>query len=278
MKRNDLVSTNDYTSLKNCAQRITSRLEIKNQSNAKTVINTVKKSKAIIDSAFCEAVSTIKKGHSLPEVLQWVYDNYYLYDETVQRLIKDLKPLKDLPCADAKDSTLMPLYFIVFYRYMAETECDICELSVSAFISGITQTLSYNDFYSFGALFMSGIIARIAALFSDKEYRHSADGIGKMTAAIRFMSDYSFESFIEKSSAERILRLDPSGDYCNMTDGTKDFYRSRLVKLARENGFTEEEYAWICLQKSPKYGHPQWFPPRHLRQRPWCESSHSYHQ
>ena len=258
MKRNDLVQNSHYELLRQRATYICDQVNIKGKTDAYALITVIKKAKSVIDSAFKSADALNKKGTMLSPSLLWIYDNYYLYDETVRKTIKNLKAQKKLPCAISKNGKFMPAYFICFYRYISETDCEIDIDVISAFVTGLEKAyrtnLSYSDFYSFGVLFSACIITKIAhccfSVLNEADSKSHAESIGKMTSSIRFISDFSFEKFLENCHTEKILRLDPSGDYCNMTEDTKDYYRSRVAYLALKKGISEQQLAQEILENA----------------------------
>ena len=230
--------------------------------NARILIPEIKNAKNAIMKLFYSASKKSRSNIRLTSSEMWIFDNIYLYDEKCTLLINELKRLKKLPSskvpAAAFSYNILPLYFLAFYNYITETDCKIESASVDIFINSAElqkrHSLCYADYYSFGTLFMAAVMIRLGKLCEkasgNANSESFAESIGKMTNGLRFLSDYSPEKSIESCPAEQILKLDPSGDYINMTEETKNIYRDRVIKLAKKNGISEEEFAASILEKA----------------------------
>ncbi|MDP4110028.1 MAG: hypothetical protein Q8878_08380, partial [Bacillota bacterium] len=68
-----------------------------------------------------------------------------------------------------------------------------------------------------------------------KTHEQLSDLLRRAFSSLRFIIDYDFNTLIkEQNPVERILSEDPSGDYRNMSEKSRAYYRYRLSKLARK--------------------------------------------
>ncbi len=253
-----------YISLKDAAKDAIKKYPQKGNTGTRNLISVMKKAKKIIDRAFENEKKQAKKLNLLSPSYRWILDNYYLYDEKYHVLIKEIKKLKRLSGAyvlhEKFSGKILPCTFLRWCSFISETNCHISDTSISAFISALehsdTNRPDFSDYYSFGVLFQAGVFVNLAYLYKNLTLSGDSpditDGIEKMTAGLRLLSDYSYSRFFEKSRAEEYLRLDPSGDYPNMTEETKNIYRSRLVFLARKKGVAESDLAKGFLENARK--------------------------
>ncbi|MCX7614768.1 MAG: hypothetical protein N2Z65_03325 [Clostridiales bacterium] len=68
-----------------------------------------------------------------------------------------------------------------------------------------------------------------------KTHEQLSDYLRRAFTSLRFIIDYDFNTLIkEQNPVEQILSEDPSGDYPNMSEKSRAYYRYRLSKLAKE--------------------------------------------
>ncbi len=82
-----------------------------------------------------------------------------------------------------------------------------------------------------------------------KTHEQLSDLLRRAFSSLRFIIDYDFNTLIrEQNPVEQILSGDPSGDYPNMSEKSRAYYRYRLSKLAKEAGLSGRESAELVVR------------------------------
>lgn len=244
------MTENNRDALTHIAQSVfKEQTAIRSKYNGYNVADIVKTAKSKIETVFHTAEKKVNEEKPLSLVEEYIYDNYYFFDKTVRITVKGLKnigklPYVIVPCGEFGAKTL-PLHFFGFYKYIGKINYEISEESVSAYLEGASRAsvkLSYVDYYSLGTLW-TGCLLCVLGELADNNENKSIRAVEKVTLGIRLVMDFTFEKYLKDCPAERVLRLDPCGVYCNMTEETKNIYRYNLIKNAQNSGLSEKEYA-----------------------------------
>lgn len=219
----------------------------------------LKKAKTNIDGIYKKALS--QKEECLNLSYGWIYDNYYLYEEKYLFLLSDLKNKSVFTactfCEGGGVSQNLPLYFASFFSCFSESDSEVDKDFISAFLSGMEKSPhqpDFSDFHSFGILWNAAVFVFLGKcceqVLKNGDSADAAERIGRITASLRYLSDLSVDEYYDKCPAEEMLRLDPAGAYCFMSEQTKSYYRHRVSRLSKKQGVSEEEFAERILEKA----------------------------
>jgi len=258
MKRNDTVKDN-YEHIARSAEKAFECCVNAGVTGSYLLRKMLKKAMANINEIYKKALS--QKEDSLSLSYGWIYDNYYLYEEKYLYLRSAIKKKSSFTactfCDDGGIPKVLPLYFAAFYSSFSESCCEVDKAFISAFVSGMeksTHRPDYSDFQSFGLLWNAALFVLLGKccekVMENGDSADDAERIGRITASLRYLSDFSVDEYYDKCPAEELLRSDPAGAYCFMSEQTKNYYRQRVAELSKKKGISEEEFAGRILRKA----------------------------
>jgi len=148
--------------------------------NASNVVRMISKCAYNMQKAYKAAQEFSMNSPKTPAEMEWLIDNFYLYEKAAKESIRDLKNAKKLPCSNG--NTDDPYIFRLAMCFVSLCKCEITPKRTRAFLEGaLTGTcLKESELYHFipfvkGALIIEGAkkageIIRMAA-----GYKKSAD-------------------------------------------------------------------------------------------------------
>ncbi len=231
---------------------------VKSKGGAAMLKKTVKNDLKAVNKAYKEAKKFSQRGISMPVSFEWIADNYYFIEEKamqVERAVKDIDGIQ-------LSIQGFPRIYKAFYKYISDVSTSLTKELTGAFINACSETsgasgFEFSDFYAFETLFCASVLSLTSNVCkkmlenpydeSEREYERK---IEKCIVSLKFLSTYSFDKCFEKCETEEYLVLDPSGYYVNMTNKTKDYYRSRISQIARKEKISEAKAAKIILEKA----------------------------
>ncbi|MBO4344100.1 MAG: hypothetical protein J5844_05525, partial [Clostridia bacterium] len=253
-----MLNSSSYPKYKALAKEALEKYPVKSKGNAKVLGKTVKNDLKAVNKAYKEAKKFSERGISMPVSFEWIADNYYFIEE---KALEVKSAAKDIDRIQLTNKGL-PRIYKAFYKYISEIASSLTKETTEAFVNACETAkdgvnLEFSDFYALETLFCASVISLasdICAKMTENPYdeseREYERKIEKCVVSLKFLSTYSFDKCFEKCETEEYLKLDPSGYYADMTKKTKDYYRSRISKIARKEKISETEAAKIILEKA----------------------------
>ena len=160
---------------------------------------------------------------------EWIRDNYYLLKRDGENTLRELKK-----------SRFPKRARIAILCREAAMSGEKFEDSLRDQLAALSTPLSTCEL-EYAGLVMKAAFINLCAEGGREE---SAAKTGAAVRGLRELPAFDGEGLIEAfSPMEKLLREDPAGVYCRMTDESRAFYRRRLRKLSRKTGMDEAELA-----------------------------------
>ncbi|MBP5245684.1 MAG: hypothetical protein J6036_04440 [Clostridia bacterium] len=253
-----MLNSSSYLKYKALAKESLERYPVKSKGSASSLGKTVKNDLKAVNKAYKEAKKFSERGISMPVSFEWIADNYYFIEEKALEVKSAAKDIDRIQLTNKG----FPRIYKAFYKYISEITSSLTKETTEAFVNACETpqngfSLEFSDFYAFETLFCASVISLTSDICgkmlqnpydeSEREYERK---IEKCVVSLKFLSTYSFDKCFEKCETEEYLKLDPSGYYADMTKKTKDYYRSRISKIARKEKISETKAARIILEKA----------------------------
>ena len=181
---------------------------------------------------------------------EWLCDNYYLIDREGKAALSSLEASEKLP----SESDGYPVMYKAAVK-LCGIVFEVGKEEFEAFLEGMSEGYSFSnsELYVFKTLLAAaaiGVIADVCALIHTKEGGDTRKISGGITT-LRGLSGLDFsESFEKLSECENLLKKDPSGDYSDMSEETKEYYRRCISVRAKKEGISEKEFVGAALKKA----------------------------
>ena len=201
---------------------------------------------------------------------EWMLDNYYIIEQTLREIEKDLPPsyYQQLPKLDGTSLKHYPRIFALASELVAYSQCQIDLPQLAAFVLSYQQTAVLTT----GELWALPIMLRIALLENLSAAVAAITGINAATKlnidslppaspdmtddavvancfiSLRLIAAHDWKTFFEETSrVEQILRGDPAGIYQQMDFDTRNSYRRVIEELAHHSNHDEETIAQLAV-------------------------------
>ena len=230
--------------------------------DASSLKKSVKLDISVISRAYKASKITEKQGKTLPSHLEWIADNYYIFEEKANEVLHSLKNHCRLQASVHLSGTKTPRFYNAFKEYFSMIDTALDNSCVKAFISASDERTAasrpeFADYYSMQLLFTAAVLSKVAETCSEilsnpfsssqGEYAHE---LARCVVSLKYLAVHQFDKSFENCLTEEYLRQDPAGFYQDMTKETKDFYRSRIAFLSKKSGIKESDYAKTLLDKA----------------------------
>jgi hypothetical protein len=198
------------------------------------------------------------RGDTLPAGESWLLENARLLQTLSQEVFDASKSRRGLTIR-GEGGAIVPRAYAAAAGFLRAVDMVPTEATLSHYFEGIQQveSLMMAEFGALKPMLDFAILEQIAD-YGDTVCGHggiggrtetpsgdrSVERIQKAVQALRVIREMDWKCFFEQNNAaERVLRQDPSGDYPNMDDESREMYRKVVQELARQSLFSEEEVA-----------------------------------
>ena len=198
------------------------------------------------------------RGDELSVGETWLLENFRLLQSVGQEVSDALGSARGLTVL-AEGNAIVPRTFAAAVGYLRAVDILPSEATLSHYLDGIQQveSLMMTELYGLKPMLDFAILEQIAG---DDEADCGRDGTKdpgqtspadqsvdrtqKAVQALHAVREIDWKGFLEQNNVtERVLRQDPSGDYSDMDDESREMYRKVVQELARQSLFSEEEVA-----------------------------------
>ena len=198
-------------------------------------------------------------------VRQWLYDNYYTLQAEGRSVVRSLRHENPLPCMES--SSVPVVYHLVSSVFVAK-RTELTGESLEQFLCEIQRDtpLAVAELcFVPTALRCAYISVCRKACEQDATDKDTEDLFAYGICSLRAIGDLCFEDIFNNCSAvERVLQQDPSGDYPNMDEESKNLYRFKISRIAVANDISELQaaknmLAYVQNGQTPRerhIGHP----------------------
>jgi len=174
------------------------------------------------------------------EAALWLTDNYYLLSREYTSLNKTMLKNKFLSSSDMSQKIFSCCRDILVNGILPDENDIISRLAPLGFT---VRTLQYLPFY-----FSFTVISLCADSLRTGNHPET---VKNSVISLRNLGETDFDKILNAvSETEKILMLDPSGDYPNMDKATKERYRNAVSKTAKKNNKSEKTVAVEAYEKA----------------------------
>lgn len=201
---------------------------------------------------------------------EWMLDNFYIVDQTLREIEKDLPPsyYQQLPKLDGTSLKHYPRIFGLASELVAYRQCQIEVPELAAFVLSYQQVavLTTGELWALPIMLRIALLANLSAavaaitgidvptklnidlpLSHSPEITHDAV-VANCFTSLRLLAAYDWKNFFEETSrVEQILCRDPAGIYEQMDFDTRNMYRRVIEELAYHSNHDEETIAQLAV-------------------------------
>ncbi|MFN2106531.1 MAG: glucoamylase family protein, partial [Candidatus Promineifilaceae bacterium] len=198
---------------------------------------------------------------------EWVLDNYYIVQEAMRQINKDLKRsyYRELPKLSQGKWARFPRVYVIARAYVKRQSAQVRTETLKRFTSAYqeTQPLSTGELWAIPTMLRICVLQTLAgtlsfvrnepAPFAEPPVQPSPELpahtlVGNCILSLRAIADQDWKDFYEDVSLlEKTLLKDPAGVYGQMDFATRDHYRKAVEKLSKETDFSELEIAQMVV-------------------------------
>lgn len=205
---------------------------------AAAVINAAIKN---INSSYASAEEKYGASTKIPAEYEWLLDNRYLAVREAKNAISAFSREKSLRKSEDGIIILKAAEALV-NAGLGKIDRERILLFLEGFQS--VSALPEKELYLFPAALRAALVIRLSRC-SD------ADGLEAIFSSLRFLASENIEKLLEQvDETEKLLMLDPTGDYPRMSEQTRAYYRERLSANAKKRGIDEHRYAAAILENA----------------------------
>jgi cyclic beta-1,2-glucan synthetase len=185
--------------------------------------------------------------------LQPLYDSAVLLSAEFQSTGEALESLQRLPHVQSKSGAPAPRVMLIAEDFLAVAGYHFSESAFSSYIEAFQehQILDLAELWALVAVLKLVLLEQIATLASVREEKRSAERPHRLSTclgSLREVTQTSWKAVIEPLiTLDRILHLDPTGDYARMDFESRDLYRKAVASVAEHSGLREPEIARMAL-------------------------------
>ncbi|MFI5298278.1 MAG: glycosyl transferase family 36, partial [Polyangiales bacterium] len=194
---------------------------------------------------------------------EWLLDNAHVVEEQLREIQEDLPRgyLVELPRLTKGLMRGFPRVYGLCLDYLRHTDARIDVASLTRFVDAYqsVDSLTIGELWAVPIMLRLGLVLAVGALAASEasaskavadpgttpdqrvrhqHLQHSADrvSVGNAITSMRAIGALDWHAFFEHTSVvEAALVTDPSGDYANMDDVSRDRYRHAVEDLARRS-------------------------------------------
>ena len=127
---------------------------------------------SVIFRAYKASKITEKQGKTLPSHLEWIADNYYIFEEKANEVLHSLKNHCRLQASVHLSGTKTPRFYNAFKEYFSMIDTALDNSCVKAFISASDERTAasrpeFADYYSMQLLFTAAVLSKVAETCSE---------------------------------------------------------------------------------------------------------------
>ncbi len=161
-----------------------------------------------------------------------------------EQILIDLQT--DIPLKTAEIWALPIFLRLSLLEYLAETLCFLIKPQADPSLPAPGRLIpAINDPLRDSAAIDEGTIDEGSSV---------GNWVGNIVHSMRSISELDWNDFFESVSVlEKLLRQDPAGIYAHMDFKTRDLYRNKVEKLARNSGYTEIDLGDYLLKSSRQF-------------------------
>ncbi len=184
---------------------------------------------------------------------QWLYDNYYTLQAEGRSVVRALKQENPLPCME--NSSVPVVYHLISSIFVAK-RTELTSENLEQFLCAVQK----NTPLSVAELCFVPTVLRCAyikvcreACEMDAKDEDAESLIAYGITSLRAIGDICFEDVLNNCSVvEQVLQQDPTGDYPNMDEESKNLYRFKISRIAAAQGIDELQAAQNMLSYAQK--------------------------
>ncbi|MBR6258619.1 MAG: hypothetical protein IKR21_00215, partial [Oscillospiraceae bacterium] len=188
----------------------------------------------------------------LPREAEWLLDNLFAAERCAAGAAEELKCAKKLPSGDGKT----PAAAVLAGALAASGMGSVTKERIGVFLAGAQEARALKEREI--SLFLSFLSAETLFFLRDACALRGDEAVclfENVFASLRFLeSPEAGEAVKDAGSMDKILALDPTGEYMSMTSKTRGHYRCRLACLADKAGTEEAKAAETVLELARKNG------------------------
>ena len=174
----------------------------------------------------------------LSKDLKWMSDNFRLFATSLLDVRGQLKTLRRLPMVRTQKNEELPRVWFIAWTLIVETQVQITERTISAFVSGVEEidALEDRELWALSPLLKLALLVEGAhrgqqafAEFASSKPAEQSVRLDRLVGSLKRVSDINGEELLEPLSiVDSILREDPAGLYPRMDDESRQRYRGHL--------------------------------------------------
>jgi hypothetical protein len=205
-----------------------------------------------LDPLLAELDFPLAPQQTLPEDLQWMYDNVRLVRVTQSEVRQAAGSLRRVPHVRTPDNVVMPRVLAIAHAFMHAVGYRYSDHAFSAYL-GAFQTIAGLNMDELSLLapalklvVLEEYVARgEQVLHGAKQARNISDLIGSM----RDLSEAPWRELLEPLIVfEPVLAQDPAKAYARMDYQSRELYRHRVAHYAEHSDCSELEIAHLALE------------------------------
>ncbi|MDR2654849.1 MAG: hypothetical protein LBC56_02080 [Oscillospiraceae bacterium] len=182
---------------------------------------------------------------------EWLCDNYYLIEENAKNAIRSIKNEYPLYCLRGKR---LPLIYELLRQSFVKSGAELTgELLIDFLRKSQEKHIFTTTELNFLQTALRAVLLDICckACFEKKDEALAIQNFSYGIESLRSLSDIDFEKILDEVSyVEKLLLKDPAGIYAKMDSESKNQYRYKISKIARQKEISETDTASAILDKA----------------------------
>lgn len=177
----------------------------------------------------------------IPKAVEWLLDNWYIAEREGKEAAEDMKRIGILRAFSGK-SIVGQLAGVLIKAGNGKVD----DKRISLFLNGCQDVLvlSERELSVFITSLKIELILFLEYAAANIGEEYASELMENIFTSLRFLSGFDMGTVLENvNRIERELRLDPSGIYPKMDEGTRREYRNEVSKLAKQKGCSEYKAA-----------------------------------
>lgn len=197
---------------------------------------------------------TLRESESIvSEALEWLTDNFYMAEREGKDGADVMSSIKGLSAVNGES-----IIFLLADGYL-RVGSEISEPRIQNYLTGVLKNadLTERELWGFFSALKCAVILHLLDCSrnieelcenADIPAKELAEKIGNLFMGLRFLQIYDTAKLLQRvNPVENLLMRDPSGDYPNMTEESRAFYRRTLSHLAEKNKLDQKKAAESVL-------------------------------